>query len=66
MSSRKTALTATPDGLSSSSHRTAQVRDAKITKRLNKIFADQSLAQEQARTAGELDRVGTDWNDERW
>ena len=41
-------------------------RDAEVTRRLNELFADGSLAQDQARTAGELDSVGTDWNDERW
>ena len=41
-------------------------RDAEVTKRLNELFADRDLAQEQARTAGELDVVGTNWSDERW
>jgi hypothetical protein len=41
-------------------------RDAEVTKRLNELFADRDLAQEQTRTAGELDAVGTDWSDERW
>lgn len=41
-------------------------RDAEVTKRLNELFANRELAQEQARTASELDAVGTDWSDERW
>jgi hypothetical protein len=41
-------------------------RDSEVTKRLNELFADRDLAQEQTRTAGELDAVGTDWSDERW
>jgi hypothetical protein len=41
-------------------------RDAEVTRRLNELFADPDLAREQARTAGELDAVGTDWSEERW
>lgn len=41
-------------------------RDAEVTKRLNELFGSTELAQEQARTASELDAVGTDWSDERW
>jgi metal-responsive CopG/Arc/MetJ family transcriptional regulator len=41
-------------------------RDADVTKRLNELFADADLAQEQAREASEWDKVGTDWGDERW
>ncbi|HWM92026.1 MAG TPA: hypothetical protein VN493_14780 [Thermoanaerobaculia bacterium] len=41
-------------------------RDAEVTKRLNELFADRDLLQEQAQTASELDAVGTDWSDERW
>ena len=41
-------------------------RDAEVTRRLNELFADRDLAQEQARTASEWDAVGTDWSDERW
>lgn len=41
-------------------------RDAEVTERLNQLFADPELAREQARTAEELDAVGTDWSDERW
>jgi hypothetical protein len=65
MSLRKTPI-ATQDEILSSVDRVTQARDAKVTKRLNKLFADRSLAQDQARTAGELDVVGTDWSDERW
>jgi metal-responsive CopG/Arc/MetJ family transcriptional regulator len=41
-------------------------RDADVTKRLNDLFADSELAEEQTRAADELDAAGTDWNDERW
>jgi metal-responsive CopG/Arc/MetJ family transcriptional regulator len=41
-------------------------RDAEVTKRLNELFADAGLAQEQTREASDLDGVGTDWNAERW
>jgi len=41
-------------------------RDAEVTKRLNELFGSVELAQEQARTASELDAIGTDWSDERW
>lgn len=41
-------------------------RDVEVTKRLNELFADSELAQEQARTATQLDAIGTDWSDESW
>jgi len=41
-------------------------RDAEVTKRLNRLFADSELVEEQARGASELDSIGTDWTDERW
>jgi len=41
-------------------------RDAEVTKRLNELFADVEVAQEQAREASEWDAIGTDWSDERW
>jgi metal-responsive CopG/Arc/MetJ family transcriptional regulator len=41
-------------------------RDAEVTKRLNELFAEPEIAQEQARSASELDAAGTAWNDERW
>lgn len=41
-------------------------RDADITRRLNELFADRGLAEEQAGVAGALDMGGTDWSDERW
>lgn len=37
-------------------------RDAEVTKRLNELFSDGELAQEQARIASEWDEVGTDWS----
>ncbi len=41
-------------------------RDAEVTKRLNQLFADPELVQEQGRGTSELDAIGTDWSDERW
>jgi hypothetical protein len=41
-------------------------RDVEVTKRLNDLFADGALAQEQAQSANEWDTVGTDWSVERW
>ncbi len=41
-------------------------RDTEVTKRLNELFADPELVQEQTRGASDLDAVGTDWSDERW
>ena len=41
-------------------------RDADVTRRLNELFADPDLPQEQIRTAAEQDAAGTDWSDERW
>lgn len=40
--------------------------DAAVTERLNRLFADSELAEQQAREARELDASGTDWSDERW
>jgi metal-responsive CopG/Arc/MetJ family transcriptional regulator len=41
-------------------------RDAEITRRLNELFATTDVAQKQTREASELDRIGSDWADERW
>ena len=41
-------------------------RDADITRRLNELFAASDLAQQQSREASELDRIGSEWSDERW
>jgi hypothetical protein len=41
-------------------------RDAEVTKRLNELFADPEILQQQVRGASELDEAGTDWSDERW
>jgi metal-responsive CopG/Arc/MetJ family transcriptional regulator len=41
-------------------------RDAEITRRLNELFAAPDLTQQQSREASELDRLGSDWSDERW
>ena len=41
-------------------------RGAEITRRLNELFAAPEVAQEQSRGASELDRIGSDWGDERW
>jgi metal-responsive CopG/Arc/MetJ family transcriptional regulator len=41
-------------------------RDADITRRLDELFAVSSVAKAHKREASELDRIGTDWSDERW
>lgn len=41
-------------------------RDAEITRRLNELFAAPAVAQKQIREASELDRIGSNWADERW
>jgi len=41
-------------------------RDAEVTRRLNALFADQSLLEEQRREANELTTLGIDWSSERW
>lgn len=41
-------------------------RDAEITRKLDELFADTTLRDEQRREAAALDRAGTDWSDERW
>jgi hypothetical protein len=41
-------------------------RHAEITRRLDELFAAPVPAQEQRRTAAQLDAVGSSWNDERW
>ncbi len=41
-------------------------RDAEITRRLNELFAAPDVAHKQTREASRLDRIGSDWADERW
>ena len=41
-------------------------RDAAITRRLNELFADQQLVEEQRQSAASLDAAGTDWRGESW
>ena len=41
-------------------------RDAEITRRLNDLFAAPEVAERQSREASDLDRLGIDWEDERW
>jgi aminopeptidase N len=41
-------------------------RDADIMRRLNDLFADEEVRQDQARTADELDHAGTDFSEEGW
>jgi metal-responsive CopG/Arc/MetJ family transcriptional regulator len=41
-------------------------RDAEITRRLDELFAAPDLARQQSREASDLDRVGSEWSDERW
>jgi hypothetical protein len=42
------------------------LRDAGITCRLDELFADPNVVDEQQRVTGEMDSVGTDWSDETW
>ncbi|MGH7895886.1 MAG: ribbon-helix-helix protein, CopG family [Candidatus Binatia bacterium] len=41
-------------------------RDAEVTRRLDELFADESLRETQRREAEERGRLGIDWSDERW
>ena len=41
-------------------------RDAEVTRRLDALFADESLRGKQRRDAEDLGRLGVDWADERW
>ncbi len=41
-------------------------RDSEVTRRLNELFADESLRDEQRRDARELAELGIDWAGERW
>jgi len=41
-------------------------RDAEVTRRLDALFADESVAEEQRREADDLARHAVDWADERW
>ena len=41
-------------------------RDAGITRQLDELFAAPEVREEQSRRASELDRMGSDWSDERW
>ena len=41
-------------------------RDAEVTRRLDALFADESLAQGQRCEAEDVARLAVDWTDERW
>ncbi|HVO23143.1 MAG TPA: ribbon-helix-helix protein, CopG family [Candidatus Margulisiibacteriota bacterium] len=41
-------------------------RDAEVTRRLDALFADESLREEHRRDAQELAQLGIDWDSERW
>jgi len=41
-------------------------RDREIRRRLDALFGSEEVVAEQRRITRELDRVGTDWSDERW
>ena len=41
-------------------------RDAEVTRRLDALFADESVNAEQRRDAHELAQLGIDWHSERW
>lgn len=40
--------------------------DAEITRRLNQVFTDPSVADEQLGVAEDFDAAGSDWSDESW
>ena len=42
------------------------LRDVEVTRRLDELFSEPEMRQEQARGAAALDIVGTDWGDESW
>lgn len=41
-------------------------RDAEVTRRLDALFADESVQKEQRREAQELAQLGISWESERW
>ena len=41
-------------------------RDAEITRRLDALFADESVAEAVRQESDELARLGVDWGDESW
>jgi hypothetical protein len=41
-------------------------RHAAITRRLDELFADPALAEQQRRSAAQLDAAGSSWADKRW
>jgi len=41
-------------------------RDAGITRRLNELFAEESVVATQERITREMDSAGTNWSDEVW
>jgi hypothetical protein len=41
-------------------------RDAEVTRRLDALFADESLRDAQGHEAGALAELGIDWASERW
>ncbi len=41
-------------------------RDAEITQRINSLFADPLVREEQKKTALQMDESGSDWSDETW
>jgi hypothetical protein len=41
-------------------------RDAEVTRRLDDLFADESLRESQRREAGDREGSGLDWTAERW
>lgn len=41
-------------------------RDAEITRRLDTLFGDETVAERQRREVEDLGRVAVDWSDERW
>jgi metal-responsive CopG/Arc/MetJ family transcriptional regulator len=41
-------------------------RDAQITRKLDALFAEESVREETLRETEALEEIGVDWSDERW
>jgi hypothetical protein len=41
-------------------------RDAEITRRLNELFSDDSLVEEERRSAKQMEAAGVDWTEDDW
>ncbi|TMA31426.1 MAG: hypothetical protein E6J79_20110 [Deltaproteobacteria bacterium] len=66
MAHRKTAIAVPEDILDEVDRAVRARRDAEITRRLDALFADESLAKRHRREADDLAELAVDWSDERW